>query len=108
MLLAERYDYDNILNYTIKEAKRIMEGIVKYNQNRQKEKAYFDYMLANEISIAVGRCFSKDVTMPELEEFYPNIFDAEEVKRRKQRQMQERFMAAAAMLNNSFNEEGDN
>ena len=77
----------------------MIEGIIKYNKNRQQEKAKYDYILANEISIAVGRLISKEAKMPELEEFYPDIFDKEILEKRKRRQLKDRLMAAFNVIN---------
>lgn len=59
---------------TIAEIQRWIEGATW----RLKNKAVFDYQLADLIGISSARMLSKDVTLPTIEEVYPSLFEAKE------------------------------
>ena len=56
---------------TIAEIIRYQEGAIW----RIKQKAQFDYALANLIGISSARMMSSDVEYPPIEDAYPNLFD---------------------------------
>lgn len=92
---------------TIAEVKREIEG---YNY-RQQVKASYDYQLANLIGISVGRCLSKSVKFPEIEDCYPSLFDKKETQEMREQKEKEKgvidFMAFVAKHNASFEKRGD-
>lgn len=55
---------------TVAEIERYAKGALA----RRKEKAQFDYVLADLIGISAARMMSKDVTYPDIEEVYPYLF----------------------------------
>lgn len=55
--------------------------IVSYNRTykaRMQIQAQMDWNLANLIGCAIGRVLSNDITMPKVEEAYPNLFQVEQ------------------------------
>lgn len=69
-----------------------MEGAVW----RMKSQAQFDYTLANLIGVSVARIMSKDVSYPQIEEVYPDLFE-DIIKQKRQEKEQE------LKMNNSVN-----
>lgn len=63
---------------TVAEVERYAKGALA----RRKEKAQFDYVLADLIGVSSARVLSKDVTYPSIEEVYPHLFSktTEEVR----------------------------
>lgn len=56
---------------TVAEVIRYEEGYIW----RMKQKAQFDYALANLIGISSARMMSSDIKYPAIEDVYPNLFD---------------------------------
>lgn len=56
---------------TVAEIIRYQEGAIW----RMKQKAQFDYALANLIGISSARMMSSDVNYPLIEDVYPNLFE---------------------------------
>ncbi len=61
---------------TLAEVQRWIEGATW----RLKNKAQFDYQLANLIGVSMARMISNEATMPAIEEAYPNLFETEKKK----------------------------
>lgn len=59
---------------TIAEVTRYEEGAIW----RMKQKAQYDYALANLIGISSARMMSSEVTYPSIEDAYPNLFEKPE------------------------------
>lgn len=64
---------------------------------RMKQQAQFDYSLANLIGVSVARIMSNNVTFPQIEEVYPDLFE-EEIK--EQRRQKEEEIAIQNSVNN--------
>jgi flagellar biosynthesis protein FliP len=79
-------------NMSVAEIQRFMEGAVW----RMKSQAQFDYTLANLIGVSVARIMSKDVSYPQIEEVYPDLFE-DIIKQKRQEKEQE------LKMNNSVN-----
>ena len=73
-----------------------------------QEKASFDYLLAGLIGKSVARIYSSSVTMPEMSEVYPSLFDSQEIQEKRQEQKAElsalRFKLFAKSFNDRFKE----
>lgn len=65
---------------TLAEVQRFIDGATW----RLKQKAYYDYVLADLIGISAGRIMSKDVKFPSIEEAYPALFEEEVAKKKKE------------------------
>jgi hypothetical protein len=79
---------------------RVLE---REEKNRLKEKAIFDYALADLIGKSVARCFSKENTYPDIAEAYPTLFDSEAIAEKKQEKEAELFAAKLKQFANFHN-----
>lgn len=71
---------------SLAELKRAMESKLRVRKIEAKEKATFDYILANLIGVSVSRCFSSSKTdYPTLEEVYPSLFEEEVNQKREEK-----------------------
>ena len=61
-----------------------------------KSQAQFDYSLANLIGVSVARIMSNDVSYPQIEEVYPDLFEDEIKEKRRQKEEE-------LKINNSVN-----
>ena len=101
-------------NMTIAEIDRLTESKIRQQQRQAKEKASYDYILANLIGRAFATCLSKDAAFPEIYEAYPSIFQEESKERiaKKEKEKQEilselsalRFKHFAQSYNKRFEE----
>lgn len=67
------------------EVERYLLSYQRREEKRLKEKASFDYKLADLIGISCGRMMSKNPKFPEIYEIYPNLFQKEEVLEQRQK-----------------------
>lgn len=67
---------------TVAEVDRFAKGALA----RKKEKAQFDYILADLIGVSAARMMSKEVKYPTLEEVFPELFKNSLDKVREQQQ----------------------
>lgn len=74
-----------------------------------KERALFDYLLADLIGKSVSRIYSNSARMPELYEVYPSLFEQEDIEEKKQEQRDTlsalRFKQFAQSYNKRFKKE---
>ena len=74
-----------------------------------KERAVFDYLLADLIGKSVSRIYSNSARMPELYEVYPSLFEQEDIEEKKQEQRDTlsalRFKQFAQSYNKRFKKE---
>ena len=98
-------------NMTIAELERAMESKARIKQIEAKEKAIFDYNLADLIGRSMSRLYSSSATMPELYEIYPTLFDSKEILEKKAEQRAEkstiRFMQFAQSFNKRFEQKAE-
>ena len=69
-------DESDFWDMTIAELGRWIDGATW----RMKNKARFDYQLADLIGISMSRLISEGADFPNIEEVYPNLFEAEKDK----------------------------
>lgn len=74
---------------TIAELERLIESKKRVKAQKDKEKASFDYILADLIGRSVSRVYSSSNKYPEIHEVYPTLFDSEEIQEKKQEQLDE-------------------
>lgn len=86
---------------SLAELERKFESYKRVKENQQKEKATFDYILADLIGISIGRLYNKNNKYPKIADAYPTLFtgDAETEQKKKDIENINRFKAFA----NSFN-----
>ena len=63
---------------TFSEIERAINSKKRVAKEQRKERAIFDYTLANLIGRNVARLYSSSITMPTLSAAYPDLFDAKE------------------------------
>lgn len=89
-------------NMTIAEIKRAVEAKQKVEKLELKQKAIYDYKLANLIAIGFAN------KLPDIWEMYPTLFDSEdEIQKREQKQAELsalRFINFAESFNKRFTE----
>jgi hypothetical protein len=95
---------------TIAELKRAMNSKLRVKKMEAREKATFDYTLAQVIGRACGMAFGTVKSeFPDIASVYPTLFDSEEIKRKKQERQAElsalRFKQFAESFNQKFNKE---
>ena len=94
---------------SIAELDRYFESRKRVELKEAKEKAYFDYILADLVGRSVGRIYSNKATYPEIYEAYPTFFDNQEEQEKKQQQLAElsalRFKQFANFHNSKIHKE---
>lgn len=86
---------------TLAELQRKFESYKRTKEIQQKEKATFDYILADLIGISIGRLYNRNNKYPKIDEVYSSLFppDEEAEQKKKDALNIERFKQFA----NSFN-----
>lgn len=86
---------------TLAELQRKFESYKRVKETQEKEKATFDYILADLIGLSIGRLYSKNNKYPKIDEVYTSLFphNIEEEQKKKDALSIERFKQFA----NSFN-----
>lgn len=92
---------------TIAELSRAVRSAQRIRKLQAREKASFDYTLAQAIGRACGMAFGTIKTeFPDIASIYPTLFDSEEIKQKKQEQQAElsalRFKQFADSFNKKF------
>ena len=94
---------------TISEITRMAKSKQRTTITASKERAVFDYLLADLIGKSVSRIYSNSARMPELYEVYPSLFEQEDIEEKKQEQRDTlsalRFKQFAQSYNKRFNKE---
>ena len=94
---------------TISEITRMSKSKQRTTITASKERAVFDYLLADLIGKSVSRIYSNSARMPELYEVYPSLFEQEDIEEKKQEQRDTlsalRFKQFAQSYNKRFNKE---
>ena len=88
-----------------------LERMVESKKRSLKEKASFDYILADLIGHSVSRIYNSGNKMPTLNEAYPFLFNEEEEAEKIQEKKDElsalRFKLFAQSYNKKFEEVGN-
>lgn len=94
---------------TIAEITRMAKSKQRTTITESKERAVFDYLLADLIGKSVSRIYSNSAKMPELYEVYPSLFEQEDIEEKKQEQRDTlsalRFKQFAQSYNKRFKKE---
>lgn len=91
-------DEDKFWDMTIAEIDRWIKGATW----RLRTRAQFDYVLSELIGISAARMIDSKVTMPEIENVYPNLFDKKVAPNKNDLMTQKsvnNFMARAMAIN---------
>ena len=94
---------------TIAEITRMAKSKQRTTITESKERAVFDYLLADLIGKSVSRIYSNSARMPELYEVYPSLFEQKDIEEKKQEQRDTlsalRFKQFAQSYNKRFKKE---
>ena len=94
---------------TIAEITRMAKSKQRTTITASKERAVFDYLLADLIGKSVSRIYSNSARMPELYEVYPSLFEQKDIEEKKQEQRDTlsalRFKQFAQSYNKRFKKE---
>lgn len=97
---------------TVAELERLFASKKRVKLAEEKERAHFDYTLAELIGHSVARIYNKENEYPKIELVYPSIFDTKEMEEERQKQQDElsalRFKQFAQAFNKKFKEGGAN
>ena len=88
---------------TLAELQRLFASKQRMQKQKAQEQAYFDYTLADLIGISVGRIYNKATKMPQIEEVYPHIFDANKMQEERQKKQDELSAARLKQFAQAFN-----
>lgn len=88
---------------TIAEINREIESRKRQHIEQAKEKASFDYILADLIGRSVARIHSSHNKIPSLAEVYPSLFVAEEIAEQQQKKKDEVSAMRFKLFAQSFN-----
>lgn len=94
---------------TLAELERAIDSKKRLYISTSREKAAFDYTLADLIGKSIARIYGSANKMPELSEVYPTLFDSEEIQEQKAQKQAElsalRFKQFATSFNSKFKKE---
>lgn len=94
---------------TIGELTRAFKSLQRVEKQRAREKAIFDYNLADMVGRSMARLYSSTATMPDISEIYPSLFDSVEIQQQRQAKQAElsalRFKQFAQSFNKRFHKE---
>ena len=113
---------DNALDYgiterdfwdmTLAELNRLIASKERVRKQEAKERATFDYILADLIGRSIGRIYSSSAKMPDINEAYSTLFDGKKIEEQKMQKKQElsviRFKQFAEKYNKNFRSGGGN
>lgn len=71
---------------TVGEVKRAFLSYNRRHTNEAREKASYDYILADLIARSMARIYSSSATYPDISEIYPTLFDNKEIQEKKAEQ----------------------
>lgn len=95
---------------TIAEVNRYIKSYQRIKKEQNKEKATFDWLLADLIGKSISRIYSSSAKMPDIMEAYPEIFkdDIEAIQEEREKKQAElsalRFKQFAQSFNKRFEE----
>ena len=95
-------------NMTLSELIRLIDSKKRIQKREAQEKASSDYILADMIGRSIARIYSSANTFPHISEFYPNLFNTEEIEEKVQEKKDElsvlRFKQFAKSYKKKFKE----
>lgn len=90
-------------NMTLGEVVRAIESRNRIIKMEAKERAAYDYALADLIGRSVARIQSSANKMPEIHTVYPSLFDGAEIQEQQQAKKDEISVIRFKQFANSFN-----
>lgn len=93
-------------NMTCGEVARAIESHNRRYKQESRERACFDYVLADLVGRSISRIHSSSASMPELYECYPSLFESKEIQEQRAEKQAElsaiRFRLFAETHNKKF------
>lgn len=94
---------------TISEIERAMLSRKRVLDREARQKANFDYILADLIGRSIGRIYSSTTNIPDIYSVYPTLFSSQEIEEEKAQRQAElstiRFRLFAKAHNDKYNQE---
>ncbi|WP_299043882.1 hypothetical protein [uncultured Campylobacter sp.] len=94
---------------TISEVERAMLSQKRIREREARDRATFDYILADLIGRSVGRIYSSSTNIPDIYTAYPTLFNSQEIEEEKAQRQAElsaiRFRLFAKAHNDKYNQE---
>ena len=91
---------------TLAETIRAIESYKRVWRDKERQRAAFDYILADAIGRSISRVYSSSAQMPKLYELYPTLFASDEIQEQEQIKRDElsvlRFKQYAQAHNNRY------
>ncbi len=88
---------------TIAELVRLINSKKRQAKEKAREKAAYDYILADMIGRSVARIYDSGNTLPTIHEAYPAIYSQEEVAEKRRAQQAELSALRFRQFANSYN-----
>ena len=96
---------------TLAELIRLIDSKRRIQKREAQEKASSDYILADMVGRSIARITSSANVFPHISQFYPNLFNTEEMEEKIQEKKDElsvlRFKQFAQSYNKKFKEVGN-
>lgn len=89
---------------TLLELNRAIESKKRVKEREDKERASFDYILADLIGRSISRIYSSSNKIPEINEVYPSLFDSKEIQEARYNKQQELSALRFRQFAQAFNE----
>lgn len=93
---------------TIGEIERAIESKKRVEKEAAKDRATYDYILADLIGRSISRLYSSSARLPEISKVYPTLFDEKELEEKKKEKALEmsalRFKQFAQSYNSKYKE----
>lgn len=90
-------------NMTFAELDRALSSKKRTIRAEARERATFDYILADLIGRSLSRVYSSSNKLPSIEEVYPSLFDSEEISQKKAEKRQELSILRFKQFTESYN-----
>lgn len=90
---------------TFAEVNRAVVSRNRVKLSEMKERASYDYLLADLIGKSMARLYSASATYPSISEVYPGLFDSEEIQQQKQERQMELSALRFKQFAQSYNQQ---
>lgn len=88
---------------SIAELQRVFKSKRRVSKIEAKERASYDYILADLVGRSIGRFYSSSNKFPSIEDAYPSLFDSQEIQEQKAAKRQELSILRFKQFTESFN-----
>lgn len=94
---------------TITELERAINSRKRVMEREARQRANFDYILADLVGRSVGRIYSSTTNLPDIYSVYPTLFNSQQIEEEKAQRQAElsaiRFRLFAKAHNDKYNQE---